>query len=119
MHVVMIELLAPQQSGECLALHEPLVIRGLGIGQGPIESVRFGHAPVEQRVEAGPERRRTMHVVRQTQTDHTLTPRRNGQPVACRRLGAFARGIDRLGSTVHDVLVKRILDVGAGIWRSI
>jgi hypothetical protein len=112
-----IELLAPQQSGERLSLYESLVVRRLGCGERGIELVGVAHPEREHAIEFHAECANTVYVGRQTQPNDGFASGRNAQAIPSGGLGPLAFRVHRVGASVHDVLVKRILHIRRGIWR--
>ena len=109
LHVVVVELLAPEQPGERLPLHQPLVVRHLGRGERPVEVVRLGQAPREDRVERGTDRAGAALGGGQAEAHDARAAGGDGPAVARGRLRPRARGAHRVAAAVDHVVVERVL----------
>src|SRR4051812_35489975 len=71
-HVVVVELLAPEQPGEGLSLNEPLVVGGLRCGEGIVKLVGIRDPACEHPVEVSAKRALSVDLGRQTEAKHRL-----------------------------------------------
>ena len=110
LEIEVVVLLAPQHSGQRLAVH-PALIFGQRLGRDPlVEFVGVGDAALEYLLEAaegvvGPGGR-------QAQPDSLAAAAGHVEDIVGRGLGARLGGIHRLALSRDDVGVERILDVG-------
>jgi hypothetical protein len=104
-----VELLAPQHAGEGLALNPPHILIGDVLLQGGVECVRLGDALGEDLVEAD-EGVRMLTGSAQPQSNGDAAAGRNRAQIESGRLGAVADGAQGIGTAVHEILVKGILE---------
>src|SRR5206468_11617721 len=63
------------------------------------------------------ERGDSVRLRRETKTNHRLAARRNRRAIARRRLRSFARRVHGVRTTVHDILMERVLHVPRAVRR--
>src|SRR5579864_3690484 len=114
-HVIVIALLAPNEAGECLALHEPRVLADSFWRSLLVEFIRFFFSLVEPRLKRRSEiflgrRERIARVaIHQPQTDRPAFSRRNFRYEMPRGFRAFHFRIHRAALAVDQVAMKGIL----------
>ena len=107
-----VELLAPNQPGECLALHHALVGRDDVFLQVGVVLIGFCAALVKQAFELVEGRRE--HAPRQPQPVFLPAAGGENRLIPHAGLGAGFRGIDPLRMAADDPLVKTILEIAGG-----
>ncbi len=110
-HIVVIELFAPKQSGKGLPLYAARVFRQMGRGKAVVELVRFTNARRKDGLEVLLREPRAPAIIGQSQADGLCLTGREREHILSRSFGAQTIWIHRLLLTLHDIVVKAVLRV--------
>src|SRR6516162_6041265 len=113
LHTEVIELLAPQHSGDGLTLYPPQVLVGDAFLERGVKSIHLGNAPGENIIEAG-KTARSFLTGGKPHPDRSATSGGDFAQVKSSDFRAFAGSVYRFGIIVDNVFVKCVLEVA---WR--
>src|SRR3954452_25504828 len=112
-HIEIEDLLAPDQSGQCLALHARIVFSQPAIVERPEESVGLDHAVGEDPICIT--ERRSMALIRQTQKHGFSSAWGDLEDIVNRNFGSHSVWINRSLEPVYNSPVNSIFDVWSTI----
>ncbi len=108
-HIVVVELLAPEQPREGLALHQLRIVRDARVGHRRVERVCLSLTRVEHLGGAG--ERRAVAAGREAQTDGPRVSRSDRERVVRRGLGAGVVRADRAHGSIDHGVVDAVFDI--------